>query len=351
MKLLVCALETSSNIHLKALIKELDESIKLIGIFDKNLGTPSYDITQLAVMGFVDVIKKLPLLLKINKEMVDLASTADKILLMDSSGFNLPLAKKIKKKYPNKEIIYYILPQAWVWKPKRIPKIEASCDVLCSILPFEQEYYNKKEMIQYVGHPLLDEIKHLKNNISSTNKVAFMPGSRKGEILKLLPIYKEISQKINKESLLIIPPHFTDEYIKEVYGDISQFTITRDTHQTLEEVDFAFICSGTATLEAALIGTPFVLSYIAKSIDYMIIKNLIKVKYIGLANIFFDKMGENPIHKELIQEEVTIENLLQEYNSINHEKFLKNSIKLRTYLRTGSSKNVASIINKKLSKI
>ena len=351
MKVLVCALETSSNIHLKALVKELDPSIELMGIFDKELGNPTYDITQLAVMGFVDALKKLPSLLKINNEMVKLANKADKVLLMDSSGFNLPLAKKIKKKYPNKEIIYYILPQAWAWKQKRIPKIEASCDTLCSILPFEKDYYNKKEMINYVGHPLLDEITNLKKTLTNRNKIAFMPGSRRGEVSKLLPIYKEISKKIDKEAILIIPPHFTDEYINELYGDISEFTVSRNAHETLEEVDFAFICSGTATLEAALIGTPFVLSYIAKSFDYFIVKNLIKIKYIGLANIFFDKMGKEPIHKEFIQDDVTVENLMNEYNTINEEKFLQNSIILRDYLSHGSSQTVATIINKKLSKI
>jgi lipid-A-disaccharide synthase len=345
LKLLVCALETSSNLHLKALLDELDSSIEMVGIFDKRLGNPTYDITQLAVMGFVDVIKKLPSLLKINNEMVELASTVDKVLLMDSSGFNLPLARKIKKKYPNKEIIYYILPQAWAWKPKRIPKIEAACDTLCSIIPFEKDYYNKKEMIHYVGHPLLDEISHLKNTVEENNMIAFMPGSRKGEITKLLPIYKKIAKKIDKEAILIIPPHFTKEYINELYGDISAFTISRDTHKTLEEVDFAFICSGTATLEAALIGTPFVLSYIAKPFDYFIVKNMLKIKYIGLANIFFDKMGREPIHKEFIQNEVTEENLLSEYNNINKENFLNNSIILREYLHSGSSKNVASLIN------
>ena len=349
MKLLVCALETSSNIHLEALLKELDSSVELVGIFDKSLGNPTYDITQLAVMGFVDVLKKLPSLLKINNEMVKLANDVDKVLLMDSSGFNLPLAKKIKKKYPNKEIIYYILPQAWAWKRKRIPKIEAACDTLCSILPFEQDYYNVKEMIEYVGHPLLDEITVLKENVTVSNKIAFMPGSRKGEITKLLPIYKEIMKRIDKEAILIIPPHFTSEYIEELYGDISEFTITTNAHKTLEEVDFAFICSGTATLESALIGTPFVLSYIAKSFDYFIVKNLIKIKYIGLANIFFDKMGKEPIHKEFIQNDVTVENLMNEYNTINKEKFLKNSQLLRDYLKSGSSKNVAHIINKKLS--
>lgn len=351
MKLLVCALETSSNIHLKALVKELDPTIELVGIFDKSLGNPTYDITQLAVMGFVDAIKKLPSLLKINNEMVALAKDVDVVLLMDSSGFNLPLAKKIKKKYPRKTIIYYILPQAWAWKQKRIPKIEASCDILCSILPFEKEYYNKKEKITYVGHPLLDEIHHLKKTVSNSGKVAFMPGSRKGEISKLLPIYKKLADSIGEESVLIIPPHFSQEYVDEFYGDISMFSVSYDAHKTLEEVDFAFICSGTATLEAALIGTPFVLSYIAKSFDYFIVKNLIKIKYIGLANIFFEKMGKEPIHKEFIQDQVTFENLIDEYKKIDKEKFLENSQLLRKYLQTGSSYNVASIINKILSKI
>lgn len=350
MKLLVCALEASSNVHLKELIKELDTRIELVGIFDKSLGNPTYDITQLAVMGFVDAVKKLPSLLKINNEMVKLANDVDKVLLMDSSGFNLPLAKKIKKKYPNKEIIYYILPQAWAWKRKRIPKIEAACDTLCSIIPFEKEYYNVKEMIHYVGHPLLDEIKHLKENISENNKVAFMPGSRRGEIAKLLPIYKEIAKKIDKEAILIIPPTFTAEYIDELYGNISNFTISKNTHETLEEVDFAFICSGTATLEASLIGTPFLLSYIAKPIDYFIVKNLIKVKYLGLANIFFEKMGKNPIHAEFIQDDVTIDNLMNEYNTLNKKSFLDNSKILRNYLKHGSSKNVAQMLNDKLSK-
>jgi lipid-A-disaccharide synthase len=350
LKLLVCALEASSNVHLKELIKELDTRIELVGIFDKSLGNPTYDITQLAVMGFVDAVKKLPSLLKINNEMVKLANDVDKVLLMDSSGFNLPLAKKIKKKYPNKEIIYYILPQAWAWKRKRIPKIEAACDTLCSIIPFEKEYYNVKEMIHYVGHPLLDEIKHLKENISENNKVAFMPGSRRGEIAKLLPIYKEIAKKIDKEAILIIPPTFTAEYIDELYGNISNFTISKNTHETLEEVDFAFICSGTATLEASLIGTPFLLSYIAKPIDYFIVKNLIKVKYLGLANIFFEKMGKNPIHAEFIQDDVTIDNLMNEYNTLNKKSFLDNSKILRNYLKHGSSKNVAQMLNDKLSK-
>ena len=350
MKILVSALETSSNIHLKALKKELNEDVEFIGIFDKSMGNPSYDISQLAVMGFVDALKKLPFFLKLKKEMVELASSADKVLLMDNSGFNLPLAKAIRKKYPTKEIIYYILPQAWAWKKKRIPVIENTCDKLCSILPFEKDYYSRKDKIRYVGHPLLDEITVFKESLTNNEKIAFMPGSRKGEITKLMPIYRQIIAKLSKEAILIIPAHFTDEYIAKVYGDISGFTISKDTYTTLTQVEFAFICSGTATLEAALIGTPFILNYIANSIDYFLAKKIVKLEYIGLANIFFDKMqgdvsDKTLMHKEYIQEDVTAENLLDGYENINKDDFLQNSIILRNYLRHGSSKIVADIIN------
>ncbi|MFA7501280.1 MAG: lipid-A-disaccharide synthase, partial [Sulfurimonas sp.] len=142
MKILVSALEHSANIHLKSLKKELSDSVEFIGIFDRELGESIIDLRSLAIMGFVDAIKKLRFFLKLNNQMVKLAKDADKVLLIDSSGFNLPLAKKIKKKYPDKEIIYYILPQAWAWKKKRIQVLEKTIDRLASILPFEKGYYS-----------------------------------------------------------------------------------------------------------------------------------------------------------------------------------------------------------------
>ncbi|HIP52055.1 MAG TPA: lipid-A-disaccharide synthase, partial [Campylobacterales bacterium] len=153
MKVLVSALEPSSNLHLKEVLKHTKE-IELLGIFDKSLGTPLYDISEMAIMGVVDAIKKLRWFFKVADEMVALAKDADKILLMDSSGFNLPLAKKLKKAYPNKEIIYYILPQIWASRPKRSIKLEKYCDKLLGILPFEIGYYQSKA--EYIGHPLLD---------------------------------------------------------------------------------------------------------------------------------------------------------------------------------------------------
>lgn len=345
MKLLVCAMETSSNVHLKELKKHLRDDIEIVGVFDKELGKPLYDLTKLAIMGFIDAIKKLRFFFRLRDELVQLAKDCDKVLLMDSSGFNLPLAKKLKEKYPDKEIIYYILPQAWAWKKGRVEKLEKYCTKLCSIIPFESSIYNDKEKITYVGHPLLDEIKEFKTELSSSNKIIYMPGSRKNEIINHMPIFKEISQKIkNKEHILIVPEKFDENYIKKIYGDISNFKISKDAHKELKEAEFGFICSGTATLEAAIIGTPFVLSYVAKKLDYFIGRKFVKLPYIGLANIFFEKMGKKTIHKEFLQEDVTVENLLNEYHSMNKEKFLENSKTLKEYLKYGSSLNVANII-------
>lgn len=343
MKLLVSALEPSSNLHLKEVLKHTQE-VELLGIFDKSLGNPLYDVSNMAIMGVVDAIKKLRWFFKVADEMVELAKEADKILLMDSSGFNLPLAKKLKTAYPQKEIIYYILPQIWASRPKRAKKLELYCDKLLGILPFEIEYYKTKA--QYIGHPLLDEIEltnlHHKNNQET---IAFMPGSRKSEINKLLPIFKKVRTKLsNKKALLIIPKTFSNEKIEAFYGDISQFEIAKETHSALAKSEFAFICSGTATLESALIGTPFTLSYIAKKIDFFIGTKILNISQVGLANIILTHYNNTTLHNELLQENVTVENLLKEYYETDRTIFAQKAKELRAYLGHGSSKNVAKII-------
>jgi lipid-A-disaccharide synthase len=349
LKLLVSALEPSANIHLKELKKHLSDEVEFVGIFDKSLGEPIYDVSDVAVMGFVDALKKIRFFMNLKKEMVRLAQNVDKVLLMDSSGFNLPLAKELKKTYPNLEINYYILPQAWAWRQGRIKVIENTCDRLFSILPFEPAYYTKKEKITYVGHPLLDEIQLYKTTIENTNKIAYMPGSRIGEIKKLIPIFKSVAQQIGtkKEHILIIPKNFANKNLDEIYGDISEFSKSFDTHSTLYESEFAFICSGTATLEAAIIGTPFVLAYKAKETDFFIGTKIFNITTIGLANIFFEKMDKPHLHKELLQIDVNVEKLIQEYNAIDKNLFLQRTAELREYLQKGSSQTVARLIENK----
>jgi lipid-A-disaccharide synthase len=343
MKLLVSALEPSSNLHLKEVLKHTHD-VELMGIFDKSIenGTPLYDISEMAIMGVVDAIKKLRWFFKVADEMVELARDADKVLLMDSSGFNLPLAKKLKTAYPDKEIIYYILPQIWASRPKRAKKLEQYCDRLLGILPFEVDYYPQGKA-QYVGHPLLDEIDVRYNSASDT--IAFMPGSRKSEISRLLPIFKEVRAELGeKKALIIIPASFSQEKIASLYGDISMFEISRDTHNALTKSEFAFICSGTATLEAALIGVPFTLAYIAKKVDFFIGTKLLGITQVGLANIILTNYNNTTLHNEILQEEVSVDNLLKEYYNTNREIFADKAKELREYLGHGSSQNVAKII-------
>ncbi len=344
MKILVSALEHSANIHLRSVLCQLNANYALEGIFDSSLGTPLIDMQEYAIMGFSDVIQKIPFFLKLANKMVELSKNADKVLLIDSSGFNLPLAKKIKKKYPHKEIIYYILPQAWAWKRKRVFPLAQNIDRLLSIIPFEKEYYPPYANIEYVGHPLLDSITEYKKGLNKNiEKILFMPGSRKGEIQKLMPLFQKLSKRFpDKELLLAIPKHLENQ--KELYGDLANFTVTYNAQKALKEADFAFICSGTATLEAAIIGTPFILTYKAKALDYFIGSKIIQLNHIGLANIFFEKMGRSPMHPEIIQDQLTVDNLLKIYNEFDRDRFFSNSKLLREYLQKGSAKRVAEVL-------
>ena len=344
MKLLVSALEPSANVHLEALLRYLPKDIVLQGIFDKRIAsdTPLYDVSDMAVMGIVDAVKKLPWFFRVADEMVEAASEADTVLLMDGSGFNLPLAKRIKKRYPEKRIVYYILPQVWASRPGRVAKLERYCDELLGILPFETAYYPSCKA-RYVGHPLLDEIKV--SYAPQEDTVAFLPGSRASEITRLMPIFREVRRKLgDKRALLAIPPHFSQERIEALYGDIEEFETTRNTHEALACAAYAFICSGTATLEAALIGTPFTLAYIAKKIDYFIGSKLLNIEYVGLANILLSHDNGTTLHDELLQEKVTVENLLQSYHNTDKVRFAEQANRLRTYLGHGSSENVADIL-------
>ena len=395
MKYLISCLEPSANLHFKGVfehLKKLDPAYEICGIFDEKLGSPIYKSSEFSAMGFIEI---LPLILKAKRaiaQMTRLAAECDRVLLIDSPAFNLPLARAIKESGARAEISYYILPQVWAWKQHRAEKLKAFCDNLLSIWPFEAKFFGadckgdkgavpqeaeskdaslqeakdknvapkeyaarpseqsaKTAKYSFVGHPLLDEIKFQKTSYEKQGKIAFMPGSRRAEISRLMPIFRALAPKFeNSERVLIIPPHLMDQR-DEIYGPLDGFSIANDTPATLKDCDFAFICSGTATLEAALIGTPFVLCYKARAFDVWLARKLIKLKHVGLANIIFDFLGEEPLHEELLQGEVSAQNLLAAYERCDAAKFKLASEKLRDYLKFGSSENVAKILTQPAS--
>ena len=345
MKLLVSAIEPSANLHLKEVLKELrieNGEFRIEGVFDKSLGEPIIDSNEFNVMGFFDVIPKINLAKKTIERLVNLSKDADKVLLIDAPSFNLRVAKAIKEKYPNIEIIYYILPKVWAWKKGRIKLVNKYVNKKACIFPFEKKIWDDGI---YVGNPLLDEINEYRDKKKYGN-VAFLPGSRKSEIKNLIPIFKTLAKDMKENKLLVIPEIYKEK-IDEIYGDVKEFDIIFSTKEALLKSDFAYICSGTATLEAAIIGTPFVLMYKARWIEYLIAKSLVKLNYVGLANIIFENEGLGPFHKEYLQN-FDKKKLLSDLEKSNLEEFRKKSEKLRNVLKFGSSKNVAKLIKGEL---
>jgi len=334
MKLLISSLEPSANLHLGEILKR--SNFEIVGIFDEKFGEPLYSSKEFSVMGFFDVLPKILKAKEAIKKMAEISKTCDKVLLIDAPSFNLPLAKEIKKINPNIEIIYYILPKVWAWKKGRIKSINKFIDKKAYIFPFEREYWGEG----YAGNPLLDEITSFRDK-KIYNQVAFLAGSRKSEIKSLMPIFRELAKKIKTKKILVVPKIYKDNL--EIYGDISDFEISFDTHQTLLKSDFAYICSGTATLEAALIGTPFVLMYKARQLEYLIAKMFVKLNYVGLANIIFEKEGLNQYHKEYLQK-FDIDELISEYKNSNLNEWLEKSQKLKKILKFGSSENVIRLL-------
>ncbi|WP_457560959.1 lipid-A-disaccharide synthase [Caminibacter sp.] len=352
--MIVSAIEPSANLHLKQILNKLkidegspknqkvfwggEEKCKIIGVFDKSFGEPVVDSNEFNVMGFFDVLPKITLAKKTIEKLAEMSKSADKVLLIDAPSFNLRLAKKIKEVNPEIEIIYYILPKVWAWKSGRIKEVNKYIDKKAYIFPFEKEYW--KDGI-YVGNPILDEIKEFRDEKEKGN-IAFLPGSRRSEIKNLMPVFRNLAEKIDKNALLVVPEIYKDK-IDEVYGDVSGFEVIFNTKDALLNSDFAYICSGTATLEAGIIGVPFVLMYKARWIEYMIAKSLVKLNYVGLCNIIFEREGLGEFHKEYLQK-FDEKKLLSEYKNSNLEKFREKSKKLREILKHGSAENVARLL-------
>ncbi len=375
MRILVTALEPSANLHLKEVLKafwaEFGE-FELCGIYDENLcaefetnlkgvkiNKPLYSSHEFSAMGFVEV---LPLIFKAKRAIKELTSLAlqrqnaqkpfDTVLCIDSPAFNIPFAKALNAAGVRTKKIYYILPQVWAWKKRRIPIIEANFDELASILPFDGQFFSKST---FVGHPLLDELKEFKDESDfetilskeeSKKTLSFLPGSRRSEIKRLMPVFRELALNFKGEKILCVPP-FNLARLDELYGDTKGFKVVTNTPQALKKSDFAFICSGTATLEAALIGTPFILAYKAKAIDVFIARLFVRLKHIGLANIMCDFAGKSELNPEFLQNEVSAKNLFEAYRKFDFKEFFDKVSFLKNYLRFGSAKNVAKMLANK----
>ncbi len=308
------------------------------------------------IMGFVEVILNLSSILKnINtcKKQIE-AFNPDVVILIDYPGFNIRIAEFCKSK--NIKTTYYIAPKIWAWKENRGKKLEKFVDELLLIFPFEVSYFKKwKVKSTYVGNPLLDAIANhqpdekFKQDYVINNKpiIALLPGSRKQEINRILPIMMQVITKFSNYQFIIggapgLDPEFytpfLNKQVKVVFGK---------TYDLMLHAQGAIVCSGTATLETALFNVPQVCGYVANPISYKIARLLVKnIKYISLVNLCLDK----PAITELLQNDFTVSNVTNELNAVlkggnKHEKLMADYAQLKHDLGgIGASTKAANVI-------
>lgn len=309
-------------------------------------------ISELAFMGFKEVILNLRTILrnfKLCRSQI-IEFKPDFLLLIDYPGFNLRISKWAKKE--GIPVAYYISPQIWAWKQSRVFQIKENVTKMYCILPFEADFYKKFNVtVEYFGHPLLDEINRfnqIENNKFKFDKpiLAILPGSRKQEIERKLPIMIEAAKRFPEYELVVAcAPNLEMDYYQKYASERIQF-VKNETYKILNSSTLAIVTSGTATLETALFRVPQVVCYKSSKLSYFIARILVKIQYISLVNLILNR----EVVRELIQNECNVDQIERELkliqpNSSIRSKMLQDYNELIHLLgENGSSKRVAEKI-------
>ncbi len=317
--------------------------------------------SELAFMGVLAVIANLG---KIRQALAQCKSDImeyrpDVIVLIDYAGFNLRIARFAKEKGFN--VFYYISPKVWAWNRGRAYKLKANVDRMFCILPFEKEFYKGYHWeVDYVGNPVLDAVKAFqpdpdfrrKNNIvESGGPVALLPGSRRGEVERILPLLKQVAAKHpNKHFVVAAVRTLPGELYNSIRGLSNVSVLLESTYDLLAIAQSAIVTSGTATLETALFHVPQVVVYKTHPLEYAIGSRLVKVDFISLVNL----IAGREVVKELLQDDATIGSVDEGLQRITEDQNSRACIlagyeEVRIKLDTGSaSENAARLMVKYL---
>ena len=332
MKYYIIAGEASGDLHasnLVAEIKKKDKKAEFRGCGGDLMKAQGVDLLKhyrmMAYMGFVEVAVNLRKVLRniaqCKKDILEYQP--DALILVDYPGFNLRIADFAHEK--GFKVFYYISPQVWAWKRRRVLKIKKTVDKMLVIFPFEEEFYKNYGIdVTYVGNPLLDELAKFgtanrsiflrRNSLGEKREIiALLPGSRKQEVKRMLPEMLKVIPDFPEYQFVIAGlSSIGKEFYKNLMGNADAFLIEDQTYELLQNSSAAVVTSGTATLEAALFTVPEVVCYKANYLSYLIAKWLIKVKYISLVNLVMDK----EVVKELIQKEMNKVNIAKALASV-----------------------------------
>lgn len=334
---MIIAGEASGDLHAANVIKSLRKidasaDIRFFGgdLMAKEAGRdPDLHYDQMNVMGFSEVLRKLPVILRNLRQAKALLREfrPDALILVDYPGFNLKLAKFAHKLHV--PVHYFISPKVWAWKEWRVKKIKKYVDRLYSILPFEVGFYKKHHYdVTYVGNPSVQEIAYSLGHIPPKKHfmerqglddprpiIALLPGSRRGEIRNNLPLMIAAAKRFPEFQYVVgAAPAVGEKYYREVAQDPGLKVTFGSTHTLLKYSQAAVVTSGTATLETALIGTPQVVVYRANGVklSYRIMEKLLKVKYVSLPNLIVG----NSVVPELLVHNCTVESITRELSPI-----------------------------------
>ncbi len=321
LKILLVAGEQSADNHGATLLEEIKKQadIDVFGIGGDRLKSAGMMLTvhlkEMAFMGIGEVIRHLPFIRKVHKELMDLVQTEkpDFAILIDYPGFNLRMAKSLNK--AGIPVIYYISPKIWAWGKGRIKKIKRYVNLMLVLFPFEKKLYdNYRVPVKFVGNPLVDQhhtflTDGMKNFDSQNARLGILPGSRKQEVTNLLPKMLQVAHelyatgKIHSAEILKVA-NLPEKLYSEITGEADRFITLAEKpmSKALPEYDVALVASGTATLETGYFGIPMVVVYQVNSLTYWLAKLLVKIKLVGLVNI----VAEKEVAKELIQSDFTI---------------------------------------------
>ncbi|MBE6224957.1 MAG: lipid-A-disaccharide synthase [Bacteroidales bacterium] len=377
MKYYMIAGEASGDLHGSNLIKGIKEvdsqaQIRCWGgdLMKEAGGDLVKHYKEGAIMGFVEVVANLG---KISRNLNDckrdiMEYNPDVVVLIDYPGFNFRIAEFAKKN--GLRVFYYIAPKVWAWKEKRVHRLKKFVDKLFIIFPFEIEYFRKWGIDAiYRGNPLLDSVDNYsranesreeffaRTGLDATKEsVALLAGSRKGEIKYLLPRMMEVARKFpDNQFIMACAPSMEREFYESIIGkECNNIKLLfGETYSILRHCRAAIINSGTASLEAALIGVPQVVCYGGNEISYQIAKRVVKLKYISLANLIMDR----GLFKELIQHDCNPTLISQELEKLLHDdayrgKMMEDYAQVREVLGgKGASAKVAKAMYDELDKM
>ena len=326
MKILLLAGEESGVLYANRIRAEALEAYPNAEI--RGYGDYGFRIADLAVMGIGQVLRKFFYFLRVKRTMERAIAEwkPDVVCTVDYPGMNLRLARFAKAR--GCRAVHVVCPQVWAWKRGRIPKIEASLDRLCCFFPFEPALF-KPGFAEFVGHPLAESFQTSQSNNRLTEKannqilLAVLPGSRMGEIEKHMPVLLAVIRRLRGAAnlpgggLRAVIPAANERAFRTIERMLARGAadgvelVRGGARDVLRQADAAVVASGTATLEAALVGCPTVLVYRVGWLFAAIARRVIKgVKHIGLANIIAEKAGRACPMKEFLQEDFTVENVI-----------------------------------------